>query len=49
MSVGPTVASVAEAHHRTSKGGSYAFSLNRGSDYLRRRRNLFLGHRKVRQ
>src|ERR1019366_10124876 len=34
MSVGPTVASIAEAHHRTSKGGSYAFSLNRGSDYL---------------
>ena len=27
---------------RPSRGGSHAFSLNRGSDYLRRRRNLFL-------
>jgi hypothetical protein len=32
-----------------NRGGYYALSLNRGSNYLRRRRNLFLGHRKVRQ
>ena len=31
----------AEAHYRTSKGGSHAFSLDRCSDYLRRRRDLF--------
>jgi len=34
---------------RTSRGISYDFSLDRGSDYLRRRRDLFLGHRKLRQ
>jgi hypothetical protein len=33
----------------TSRGISYDFSLNRGSDYLRRRCDLFLGHRKLRQ
>jgi len=33
--------------HRTNKGASHAFSLDRGSDYLRRRCNCFLGQRKI--
>jgi hypothetical protein len=39
----------ASARYYTNTGGYYAFTLNRNSDYLRRWRNLFLGHRKVRQ
>ena len=33
--------------HRTCTGDCHAFSLDRGFDYLRHRRNLLLGHRQV--
>jgi hypothetical protein len=35
----------AAARYRTSTGGCHAFSLDRGSDHLHRRCNLFLGDR----
>lgn len=38
---------VRECLHPANRGSCDAFSFDRGFDYLRRRRNLLLGHRQV--